>query len=182
MAVAATGCTTTDHLYSQGRCLTCINNPITGEAINYDPEQQVDQQVAGAAEQGQQAQVVAAGGARGQFGIESPLDVDTAYARLRGEFGFRSDADFNPNSNNDQWEMMDSAWHFDATPGAFYRLSDYARQIIDGVEHRIVLQAQIERNGSGSRIRMEFGPSGNASYTADAMEAALRERVASVLR
>ncbi len=36
----AAGCATQDHLYSQGRCLTCINNPVTGEPVNYDPGQQ----------------------------------------------------------------------------------------------------------------------------------------------
>src|SRR5690554_3151758 len=39
LVVTLAGCTTTDHVYSQGRCLTCINNPITGEPVNYDPDE-----------------------------------------------------------------------------------------------------------------------------------------------
>ncbi|MGJ7462163.1 hypothetical protein ACR80S_13765 [Halomonas sp. MA07-2] len=176
----AAGCSTQDHLYSQGRCLTCINNPVTGEPINYDPEQQPA--IKAGAVVASQDQRASTGHRYGRFGINSPLDVDTAYARVRSEFGFRSEADFNPNSNSDQWAMMDSAWHFDATPGAFYQMSDYARQTVNGAEHSLVLKAQIQRDGSGSHINVEYLPTTSAGYDGDAMGEALEERFRMALR
>ncbi|WP_416139100.1 hypothetical protein ACM26W_01420 [Halomonas sp. HK25] len=180
VATVAAGCTTQDHLYSQGHCLTCINNPVTGQPVNYDPEQQpaIEEE----AVQASRDQGPAAGNRQGRFGMASPLDVDTAYARVRAEFGFRSEAGFNPNSNSDQWAMMDNAWHFDATPGAFYQMSDYARQTINGAEHSLVLKAQIQRNGSGSRINVEYLPATNARYDGDAMGEALEQRFRTALR
>jgi len=78
--------------------------------------------------------------------------------------------------------MMDNAWHFDATPGAFYQMSDYARQTVNGAEHSLVLKAQIQRDGSGSRINVEYLPTTNAGYDGDAMGEALEERFRMVLR
>ena len=174
------GCATQDHLYSQGRCLTCINNPVTGEPVNYDPEQQPAIEKDAVAASGDQE--VSASSRHGRFSMASPLDVDTAYARVRSEFGFRSDADFNPNSNSDQWAMMDNAWHFDATPGAFYQMSDYARQAVNGAEHSLVLKTQIQRDGRGFRIHVEYLPTTGAGYDGDAMGEALEERFRMALR
>jgi hypothetical protein len=41
-ATVLSGCVTTQgaHTYVDGRCITCINNPMTGEAVNYDPQAQ----------------------------------------------------------------------------------------------------------------------------------------------
>ena len=159
----AAGCATQDHLYSQGRCLTCINNPVTGEPVNYDPGQQpAIEKDAEAASSGQE---VSASSRHGRFSMASPLDVD-----------------FNPNSNSDQWAMMDNAWHFDATPGAFYQMSDYARQAVNGAEHSLVLKTQIQRDGSGSRINVEYLPTTSAGYDGDAMGEALEERFRMALR
>ena len=181
VAVTITGCTTTDHLYSQGRCLTCINNPITGQPINYEPQQDSSAQEAVAAEQGE-PRVAAGVSSRGRFGIETGLDVDLAYARLRQEFGFRSRDDFNPGYRQHRLAMMDSAWHFNATPGTYYELSDYADQTLGGVQHSIVLKAQIQRSGSGSHVNFEFAPAGNDHFSGEGMGAALRQRAEAALR
>src|SRR5699024_6404997 len=134
-AVLVAGCATQEHFYSQGRCLTCINNPVTGEPVNYDPKQQpaIEKDTV-AASSGQEVSAISL---HGRFRIASPLELDTAYARVRSEFGFRSHADFNPNSNSHQSAMMHNAWHFDATPGAFYQMSHYARQAVNGAEHSL---------------------------------------------
>ncbi|MCE8005316.1 hypothetical protein [Billgrantia ethanolica] len=181
VAVAISGCTTSDHLYSQGRCLTCVNNPITGEPINYEPQREPSAQVAVAENQGG-TRATARDGSRGRFGIETDLDVDLVYARLRQEFGFRSHDDFNPGYRQHRLAMMDSAWHFNATPGTFYELSDYTDQSLGGVQHSIVLKAKIQRSGGGSHVIFEFAPSGNDRFSSDLMAAALRQRAEAVLR
>ena len=176
------GCTTTDHMYSNGQCLTCINNPLTGEPVNYDPDENpVFEQQAATGADAQQPTSVASGDGRGSFLIESTVGVDTAYARLRSGFAFRSPSDFGTGMS-DSFQMQDVAWHHETNPGSFYRISDYERQTINGTEHRIVLKAQIERNGSGSRIKVNFGPSGRHSYNSEDMQAALEQRFEAVLR
>lgn len=175
------GCTTTDHVYSQGRCLTCINNPITGEPVNYDPDAiQILEERDMAVGEAQQVSSVTSNG-RGSFRIESGVDIDTAYARLRSGFRFRAPADFS-DSMSDGFQQRDGAYHHEANPGSFYRVSDYERQVINGVEHSIVLRAQIERDGSGSRINVEFSPSGTLTYNADEMQDALEQRFDAVLQ
>lgn len=113
-ALAIAGCTMHDHVYTQGRCLTCINNPVTGEPVNYDPE---DEQPMPSehASKAASAPVVPT-----TFVLNVPIDVDTAYAGLRSAFGFRSDADFNNDLRSDRLMQMDEAYHYEATPGAFY--------------------------------------------------------------
>lgn len=179
--IVLSGCAAQDHIYSHGRCITCINNPITGQPVNYDPDETPVFEE-GVGPESAEAQRVAIVPVRGQFGLEAPVDVDTAFARLRSEFRFRSPADFNQSIASDRWAMQDTAWHYDATPGALYQLSDYNRQVIDGVEHYIVLKAQIQRDGAGSRVNIQFSNSGHATFSEEEMAAALRQRVEAALR
>lgn len=186
LVVTLAGCTTTDHVYSQGRCLTCINNPITGEPVNYDPDENPvieEQAVADAHEQARpKVPAGVTGNGRGNFRIESGVDVDTAYARLRSGFSFRAPSDFGTGMS-DAFAQRDAAYHHEANPGSFYRLSDYHNQVVNGFESTIVLRAQIERNGSGSRINVEFAPtSGGLTYNADEMQEVLEQRFDAALR
>lgn len=36
LAATLTGCSTTEHVMVGGKCVTCINNPLTGEPLNHD--------------------------------------------------------------------------------------------------------------------------------------------------
>lgn len=183
VVVAISGCATTDHVYSGSHCLTCINNPITGEPINYDPNENpgLEEQAVASGQPVQKVPEGVTGNGRGSFRIESEVDVDTAYARLRSGFRFRAPSDF-LDSLSDRMAQRDVAYHHDANPGSFYRLSDYERQMIDGREHLIILKTQLERSGSGSRINVEFVPSGALTYNVDEMQVALQQRFDTVLR
>lgn len=178
MTLAMAGCSTSEHIYVEGRCITCVNNPVTGEPINHDPaEQEIRQGVS----QGGSTETVAVNDGAGDFIIESKVDVDTAYARIRSAFSFRSSADFSDGST-DQMQKLDVAYHHEANPGAFYRLSDYEGAVIDGREHRVVLKAQIERNREGSRVRVSFSSVGPAGYESGAMQQALKQRFETALQ
>ncbi|WP_147273097.1 hypothetical protein [Billgrantia montanilacus] len=156
--------------------MTCINNPVTGEPVNYDPEEEQTEPAKDAA-RAASAPVIPT-----TFVLNAPIDVDTAYARLRSAFGFRSDADFNRDLRSDRLMQMDEAYHHETTPGSYYRLSDYDKQVVDGVEHSIILRAEIQRDGDGSAIQMEFMPAGsNLTYDPDAMKEAIQQRVEDVL-
>ncbi|EPC00569.1 hypothetical protein L861_06425 [Litchfieldella anticariensis FP35 = DSM 16096] len=101
--------------------------------------------------------------------------MDTVYARLKSEFGFRSRADFSPNDTADKLAMMDAAWHHEATPGAYYRLSDYVTQMMAGRAVRIVLRAEIRKEGQGTGITLAYAPA-DSLYDGEAMGAALKAR------
>ncbi|OBX34884.1 hypothetical protein A8U91_03947 [Halomonas elongata] len=174
------GCAGQGHQYAQGVCITCVNNPLTGEPLNYDPDE-TPMQVAKNAE-GETVGVQELGPQSGKIQIESPVDVDTAYARIKPAFGFRSPDDFNHNDSNADWAMGDEAWQHQATPGAFYNLSDYGDQVVGGVEYSIVQKVQIQKSGNGSRIIYKWFPSGKHPYDGAAMKAALKQRLNDALQ
>lgn len=175
------GCAGQDHYYSNGVCVTCFNNPITGEPLNYDPSK-TPQQVAANAE-GKTVDVKSLGGQRGSIDIESTVDVDTAYARIKPAMGFRSPGDFEVGNTMSEWQMGDSAWKHDVTPGAYYNLGDYGRQTVGGTQYSILQRVQIQKDGAGSRIHYSWAPADTRIlYDGDAMEAALTQRLEAALR
>ena len=181
VALAMAGCSTSEHIYVEGRCITCVNNPVTGKPINHDPADQQTRQGVSQGDSTETTETVAVSDGRGEFIIESPVDVDTAYARIRSAFSFRSPADFG-GGIHDQMRMEDVAYHHEANPGSFYRLSDYEGAVIDGHDHRVVLKAQIERNREGSRVRVSFSSVGPAGYESDDMQQALKQRFETALQ
>ncbi|MDF9434667.1 MULTISPECIES: hypothetical protein [Halomonadaceae] len=180
--LALTGCAAQDHYYSQGVCVTCINNPITGEPVNYDPSE-TPQRVATNA-QGETVDVSNLGSQRGSVDIESPVDVDTAYARIKSAMGFRSPNDFeSPESTTAKMQMGDAAWKHDRTPGAYYNLGDYGRQTVGGTRYSILQRVQIEKSGAGSRIHYSWAPADKRiPYDGAAMEDALTQRLNAALQ
>lgn len=174
------GCAGQDHYYSNGVCVTCINNPITGEPLNYDPSETPQKVVTNA--EGRAVDVDSLGSQRGSIDIVSPVDVDTAYARIKPAFGFRSPNDFEVGNTMSEWQMGDAAWKHDVTPGAYYNLGDYGSQVIGGTAYSILQRVQIQKDGSGSRIHYSWAPAGDTLYDGDAMEAALTERLKAALR
>lgn len=179
--LALAGCASQDHYYSNGVCVTCFDNPITGEPLNYDPSE-TPQKLATNAE-GETVDAKGLGSQSGSVDIESPVDVDTAYARIKSTMGFRSPHDFeSPASTTAKMQMGDVAWKHDRTPGAYYDLGDYGRQTIGGERYSILQRVQIEKSGAGSRIHYSWAPADKRTlYDDDAMEAALTQRLKSAL-
>ncbi|MAM55836.1 MAG: hypothetical protein CMN25_00670 [Salinicola sp.] len=180
IGLALSGCAAKDHYYSNGVCVTCINNPITGEPLNYDPNE-TPQQVATNA-QGESVDVNALGPQRGSVDVESSLDVDTAYARIKPAFGFRAEGDFEQGNTMSKWQMGDAAWRHTVTPGSFYDLGDYGTQTLGGTQYSILQRVQIQKNGSGSRIHYSWAPADDRlPYDGNAMESALTQRLNATL-
>lgn len=175
------GCATNDHYYSNGVCVTCMNNPITGEPINYDPNE-TPQQVTNNS-QGEVVGVQDLGSQSGSISIESKLDVDTAYARIKRGMGFRAPGDFEQGNTMSDWQMGDTAWKHQTTPGAYYDLGDYGRATINGNQYQLVQRVQIEKSGSGSRIHYSWAPADTRTfYDGSSMESTLRQRIESALQ
>ena len=179
---ALTGCAAQDHYYSNGVCVTCFNNPVTGEPLNYDPKQ-TPQQIASNA-QGESVDVQKLGAQSGSVDIDSHVDVDTAYARIKPALGFRSLNDFESlDSLTSKVQMGDAAWKHVQTPGAYYDLGDYGRQSVGSTQYSILQRVQIQKNGAGSRIHYSWEPAGpQIHYDGKSMESALTKRLKSALK
>ena len=178
--VSLGGCSGQDHYYSSGVCVTCFNNPITGEPGNYDPNE-TPQKVAANA-QGEVVDASSLGSQSGSIDIETPVDVDTAYARIKPAMGFRSTDDFEKGNTMSDWRMGDAAWKHQTTPGVFYDLGDYGRATVGGVQYSIVQRVQIQKSGAGSRIHYSWAPANPRTvYDGDAMESALMQRLRAAL-
>ena len=185
--VFLSGCAATDHMYVDGVCVTCLNNPLTGEPINYDPSEnpQMTDEARDRIER-RQGVVSAERGAllesqSGTFEMNSPLDVDLVYARMRSEFRMRSPASFD-GGFNDSLAQRDGAYHYETTPGTFYNISDYSRHIMNGQEYRIVIRAILMRTSSGTSVKISYYPVGYNDYNGEEFAQSLRSRVDRILR
>lgn len=87
------------------------------------------------------------------FEFTAATDVDTAYNRLRREFGYLTlDERAPPHSSQRPWIEADDSFHHRAHPGSSYSMRDY-REILG---HAGVVQMDVTRDGSGSHIAVEY--------------------------
>ncbi|REC93343.1 hypothetical protein [Kushneria indalinina] len=178
--IALSGCAGQQY-YHGDTCVTCFDNPVTGEPLNYDPEE-TPQKVATNA-QGESVDSRNIGSQSGSIDISSNVDVDTAYARIKSSMGFRAPNDFEEGNTMSDWQKGDSAWKHQVTPGAHYDLGDYGRQTVGGKQYHLVQRVQIEKSGAGSRIHYSWAPADQRiAYDGKAMESALTQRLESALR
>jgi hypothetical protein len=157
--VSLAGC---GHVEVGGECVTCINNPVTGEALNYDPakygKNKNTNQVAGSNDV---TKTVKADTKMetGTIVLSSPVDVDTAFAAIKPEFGFQS-----PNELKNQygdksaeWLQMDAAYGYDVNPGAFYRMRRSVSHTSNGALYTdVVIECYIQKEGRGAKITMTW--------------------------
>lgn len=81
------GCAVSQHAYStDGKCLTCVNNPITGKPINYNPEQDAGTE----RHPGYEPEPTHSAGS---IAFQVPYDVEHAYYVVQREFSFPEAAD-----------------------------------------------------------------------------------------
>ena len=89
------GCANDQHVFYQGKCLSCMNNPMTGEPVNYDPETLP----AGAMDSSRPVASSTSGADAGmstlpgvserdELRMSYSGDVDTAAALLKNAFGY----------------------------------------------------------------------------------------------
>lgn len=166
-----TACVPGNHVYSPaGACLTCVNNPVTGEALNYDPST-TPMFKSGSGSASDVGNSVEAGKFfSGEFTMNGSRDVDTVYGMMRSSFGFRTEQQMSRTPSG-RWGMQSDAWRHEVVPGAFYNLSDYARVSVDSVSLSIVMSVKIVKNRSGSIVTVGYeGNEGNKSKVASALK------------
>ena len=174
-----TACVPGNHMYSaSGACLTCVNNPATGEPLNYDPDETPMFKAATVSQVRTSGSNVGAGQYfNGEFTMNSSRDVDSVYAMMRSSFGFRTEQQMSKTVSG-RFGMESDAWRHEVVPGAFYNLSDYARLSVNGVSTSFVMSVKVVKNRSGSIVTVGYSDTkGNETEFANT----LRGRVKSLL-
>ena len=96
LLIALSGCAATDHIYnSEGQCLTCFNNPLTGEALNHDgtnnTHMNVDREQSDSDSQEPQTSTQPVQSyTMHEVKYNAGINVDVAFIALKDEFEFRS--------------------------------------------------------------------------------------------
>lgn len=141
LAVALTGCVTTQegnfsHVYTKdGKCLTCINNPITGEPLNHDgpgiaPLGSEEHKAEVAAKKaGFDKAVDEQGGASTivqKLIFTVPKPVDVAYLRIKREFNYYDLNQVKTEHGDMAWRVLrDPNFAYEAMPSTFYKMRDF---------------------------------------------------------
>ncbi len=129
--VMVSGCAN-DHLYYQDKCITCMNNPLTGEPVNYDPNAlpQGALVTRGEATTGETVdgipKPISLPGVseRQEVQMNYPGDVDTASALLKNAFGYMTREEAVARHGNMAGGMMFVSDHaYSAVPGSFYSMT-----------------------------------------------------------
>lgn len=142
-----TGCAK-NHMYtSDGTCLTCWNNPITGKPINHDgkgsQEQKTD--LANEANQAGDKTKITSGNntpTEHQVSFSVPVNVDIAFLKIKEEFNYFSEQEI-----RQEWGSMASAkiqtfaYAYDATPSVYYHMRADRRHN----DEQIIIDSKIEK-------------------------------------
>jgi hypothetical protein len=171
-SVGITSCITTQgkHTFINGRCVTCLNNPVTGEPWNYEkPTNAVlaantDSPAANAAGQSVDNGVSLEG--NGFFTVKH--DVDTVYSRIKREFGFLT---------RKEWGRTHLYWDegflWEALPGVSYVIRYQVPHTYLGIKRKHYIEFEMHKNGSMTDVTFKFWaqvPQGSLSGYANSIE------------
>lgn len=194
IAFICAGCANGKHIQTEGgKCLTCWNNPITGKPINHDAETSEPEE-SEVADNEPKAQEEASEPVRAstrtvvdpntqaatpehQVAFTVPVDVDTAYLKIKRELGYQTDREV-----DQEWGSLAStkkqtfSYAYDATPGVFYQMR--AHRTHDGA--KAVIDSQIEKSGEGSKVIVTYWLD-NAAVDAGAYGRSLQQRITQAL-
>lgn len=147
LAIGTSGCTG-NHVTYGNECMTCINNPITGEPVNYDP---TEHSTAISSTQGPASgtRSVPHTLAREQIQISFAKDVDTTAMRLKDAFGFLTQEEAVAQMGN-AGKMMFAGrgYAYQATPGASYYMKTQA--------YSGDLSTRVTRDGNGAKAVITY--------------------------
>lgn len=183
LTIIVSGCASNQHVYSSdGKCLTCWNNPITGSPINHDGEANQEQP----AEQAQvtestntQTTVVnttADKPTEHKVAFTVLVNVDVAFLKVKKEFNYYTEQEI-----RQEWgsmadaKMQTFAYVYDATPSVYYHMR--ADRNHDGIQ--AIIDSQIEKQSDKeSKITITYwlrDKSVNANQFGDSLKTRTRK-------
>ena len=158
LAMLFTGCSSNKHIYnSEGKCITCWNNPVTGEPINHDGnanQEQAANEQADNPSQNEASPVNQNSPIEHEIAFSVPVDVDIAYLKIKKEFNYFSEQEI-----RQEWGSMASAkmqtfaFAYEATPSVFYHMR--ADRQHDGVQ--VIIDNKLEKlSAQKSKITITY--------------------------
>tara|TARA_R110001583_G_scaffold34370_5_gene115541 strand:- start:10466 stop:11104 length:639 start_codon:yes stop_codon:yes gene_type:complete len=171
------GCAADGHTYSKdGMCLSCVNNPITGAPLNYDPA--VDSQYGRSQIAASQQQPTHAAGSM-EFQVD--YDVEHVYYVVQREFSFpdvqQNDRYADAHRNPIDPEMVNERNRLFDRPGQFR----YAQAFRQHGDLYLVIGVKIERIDSRSSKIVVSYLSDDPAQNVWNLGRSLRERIRSAL-
>ncbi|MEN8131241.1 MAG: hypothetical protein ABFS45_13820 [Pseudomonadota bacterium] len=107
-----------------------------------------------------------------------PLDVDTAYLRIKREFGFTSRQDYAANPAMQGWIDNKFLLHvrYEATPGVHYKMRNFIEHAYGSEESSNTIEVELSKDGANQvSIRVAYY-SGNTNDP-KGYEASLKQRI-----
>lgn len=151
LAATLTGCSTTDHMMVGGKCVTCINNPLTGEPLNHDGSlpgstyKPSDQSSA----QANSSDIPSTSSGKKTFtefstSFSAPINVDVAFIRIKKEYEYLSEQEI-----RQEWgslantKMKTFAWAYDSEPSVYYHMRAHRQHgnALYVIDHNITKQS-----------------------------------------
>lgn len=183
-----------NHRYSSnGVCLTCWNNPLTGEPINHDgthtgyenrPAKLEGQAMTAVDAEGNTEQLTRNKASinedvgKRQFQIIANLDVDVAYLRLKKAFNYYTDQEI-----RQEWgkmadaKMQTFAYAYSATPSVYYHMRAHREH----ASNMAIIDSEIEKlSANQCKVTVTYWPTDSRTYTTGFGES-LKKRVQQVL-
>ncbi len=133
------------HLVYDGKCLTCLNDPVTGKPVNYEQEKPYVVEVEEESKSNLDTIV-----------LSTKIDVDSAFAAIKPEFGYLSPQELERKfGTTAEWMKMDKAYQYDANPGAYYHMRSEVSHVFQSRRYSgVVLDCRIVKEGTGSKITL----------------------------
>lgn len=149
LVLIVSGCASNQHVYSSdGKCLTCWNNPITGKPVNHDGNANQEQ----TAQESQVTQTTTtettvvntttAKPTEHKIAFTVPVNVDIAFLKIKKEFNYYTEQEIRQEwGSMAQAKMQTFAYAYDATPSVYYHMR--ADRNHDGIQ--AIIDSQIEK-------------------------------------
>lgn len=149
LVLIVSGCASNQHVYSSdGKCLTCWNNLITGKPINHDGNANQEQ----TAQESQVTQTTTtettvvntttAKPTEHKIAFTVPVNVDVAFLKIKKEFNYYTEQEIRQEwGSMAEAKMQTFAYAYDATPSVYYHMR--ADRNHDGIQ--AIIDSQIEK-------------------------------------
>lgn len=166
---------TLDHIKTtDGKCLTCWNNPITGEPINHDGTSNTDQKPKGTSDDSTSSQVKRVQYTERKMEFSVPVNVDLAFVKVKKEFEYQTEQEI-----RQEWgslastKLQTNSFAYDAVPSAYYHMK--ARRQHDNQHLNIdsVIEKETE---STSKLIVTYWLKNPVRIDAKAFERSLKKR------
>jgi hypothetical protein len=112
-----------------------------------------------------------------------PIDVDTAYIRIKQDFGFNSRDDLAHNEFAQDFLHSKVLLHmrYEATPGVHYKMRNFVKHPYGSEEGSNTIEVELTRNGS-DQVKIRVAYYSGAMRDVSGYGTSLKQRIVQLLR